>query len=145
MNSSALYFQTRWYLPIMSASFYANKIHNLRNTFTQNWQAWVQSASLKSKQSNSNGKGEFAIWFFTKILWAFNLTFSDSVLEVHNHFLFLYKTSFTSNRVKLRLIFTWCLPDVYFMFTWRSPDVHLTTWPSSDLPLTLTRPLPYLD
>ena len=44
------------------------------------------------------------------------------------------ETSFTSNRVKLRL-----------RFTWRSPDVHLTTWPSSDLPLTLTRSLPYLD
>ena len=44
------------------------------------------------------------------------------------------KTSFTSNRVKLRL-----------RFTWRSPDTHLTTWPSSDLPLALTRPLPYLD
>ena len=30
-------------------------------------------------------------------------------------------------------------------FTWCAPDVHLTTWPSSDLPLTLTRPLPNLD
>ena len=30
-------------------------------------------------------------------------------------------------------------------FTWCSPDVHLTTWPLSDLPLTLTKPLPNLD
>ena len=45
-----------------------------------------------------------------------------------------FRTSFTSNKVKLRL-----------RFTWHSPDVHLTTWPSSDLPLTLTKPLPYLD
>ena len=35
--------------------------------------------------------------------------------------------------------------EIHLTFTWCSPDVHLTTWPSSDLPLTLTRPLPYLD
>ena len=32
----------------------------------------------------------------------------------------------------------WYSPDVYLSFTWRSPDIHLTTWPSSDIPLTLT-------
>ena len=37
------------------------------------------------------------------------------------------QTSFTSTKVKLRL-----------RFTWSSPKVHLTTWPSSDLPLHLT-------
>ena len=35
--------------------------------------------------------------------------------------------------------------DIHLTFTWHSPDVHLTTWPSSDLSLTLTRPLPNLD
>ena len=50
------------------------------------------------------------------------------------------KTSFTSTNVKLRLRF-----DVHLTFTWHSPEPHLTTWPSSDLPLTLTRPLPNLN
>ena len=49
-------------------------------------------------------------------------------------------TSFTSTNVKLRLRF-----DVHLTFPWHSPEPHLTTWPSSDLPLTLTRPLPNLD
>ena len=39
---------------------------------------------------------------------------------------------------KLHLKFTWRSPG----FPWHSPDIYLTTWPSSDLPLTLTRPLP---
>ena len=92
-------------------------------------------------------------------------------------------TSFTSNRVKLRLWFTWRSPDIHLMFTWppdhqltfpwpspdpyltlvrrfelhlkftwhspgfplHSPDFQVTTWLSSDLPLTLTRPLPNID
>ena len=49
-------------------------------------------------------------------------------------------TSFTSTNVKLRLRF-----DLHLTFHWHSPEPHLTTWPSSDLPLTLTRPLPNLD
>ena len=49
-------------------------------------------------------------------------------------------TSFTSTNVKLRLRF-----DVHLTFPWHSPEPHLTTWPSSDLPLTLTRPLPNID
>ena len=59
-------------------------------------------------------------------------------------------TSFMSTNVKLRLrfdihlAFTWRSPDIHLTFTWHSLD-HLTTWPSSDLPLTLTKPLPDLD
>ena len=51
-------------------------------------------------------------------------------------------TSFmsTNANVKLRLRF-----DAHLTFYWHSPEPHLTTWPSSDLPLTLTRPLPNLD
>ena len=45
------------------------------------------------------------------------------------------RTSFTSTNVKLRLRF-----DVHLSFHWHSPEPHLTTWLSSDLPLTLTRP-----
>ena len=44
-----------------------------------------------------------------------------------------YLTSFASTNVKLRLRF-----DVHLTFHWHSPEPHLTTWPSSDLPLTLT-------
>ena len=65
--------------------------------------------------------------------WPKNILHSN-ILSWWNKTETLDYTSFTSNRVKLRL-----------RFTWHSPDVHLTTWPSSDLPLTLTRPLPYLD
>ena len=43
------------------------------------------------------------------------------------------------------LTFTWHSPNIHLTFTWHSPEPHLTTWPSSDLPLTLTRPLPNLD
>ena len=42
---------------------------------------------------------------------------------------------------KLHLKFTWHSPG----FPSHSPDINLTTWPSSDLPLTLTRPLPNID
>ena len=50
------------------------------------------------------------------------------------------ETSFTSTNVKLRLRFV-----VHLTYHWHSPEPHLTTWPSSDLPLTLTRPLTNLD
>ena len=54
-------------------------------------------------------------------------------------------TSFTSNRVKLRLIFTWRLPDIYLTFTWRLPNVHLTTWPPDHyLTFPWPSPDPYL-
>ena len=46
-----------------------------------------------------------------------------------------YPTSFTSTNVNIRLRF-----DVHLTFTWHSPEPHLTTWPSSDLPLTPTSP-----
>ena len=48
---------------------------------------------------------------------------------------FISRTSFTSTNVKLRLRF-----DVHLTFTWHSPEPHLTTWPSSDHPLTLQDP-----
>ena len=50
------------------------------------------------------------------------------------------ETSFTSTNVKLRLRFV-----VHLTYHWHSPEPHLTTWPSSDLPLTLTRPLSNID
>ena len=51
-----------------------------------------------------------------------------------------HSTSFTSTNVKLRWRF-----DVHLTFHWHWPEAHLTTWPSSDLPLTLSRTLPNLD
>ena len=44
--------------------------------------------------------------------------------------------SFTSTNVKLRLRFVVHL-TFHWHSTWHSPEPHLTTWPSSDLPLTL--------
>ena len=52
------------------------------------------------------------------------------------------QTSFTSTNVKLRLRFY-----VHLTFIWHSPEPHLSlnlTWPPSNIPLTITRPLPNL-
>ena len=78
----------------------------------------------------------------THFLWG--LSKDLGLAEFRMGFIHTYNTvsgtSFTSTNVKLRLRF-----DVHLTFHWHSPEPHLTTWPSSDLHLTLTRPLPSLN
>ena len=79
------------------------------------------------------GVSPYTSWSWSP-LWSAGVSFIKVKMFLFFKFTNCLSTSFTSTKVKLRL-----------RFTWRSPDIHLTTWPSSDLPLTLTRPLPNLD
>ena len=155
-----------------------NKMHNFSLDSTiKNSVAWFTPNREMQRKVN-----EYTVYYARKRKSLQTYYYS---IKFHTAFLtlILKDTSFTSNRVKLRLWFTWRSPDIHLMFTWppdhqltfpwpspdpyltlvrrfelhlkftwhspgfplHSPDFQVTTWLSSDLPLTLTRPLPNID